>query len=82
MQGFQLMWLETAPKVAMTLVGIWCAGNSDKTKGKDRIKRFNSDTAHLRQHYHSSALRFSVGPFFALCSFHSWSGGLGGGLEV
>lgn len=53
-----------------------------KTKGKDLIKRFNSDAAHLLQHYHSSALRFSVGPSFALCSFHSWSGGLGGDLEV
>lgn len=53
-----------------------------KTKGKHLIKRFNSDTAHLLQHYHSSALRFSVGPSFALRSFHSCSGGLGGVLEV
>lgn len=82
MQGIQLRWLETGQTVAMALVGFDAHGTVTKTKGKNLSKRFNGDTAHLLQHYHSSALRFSMGPSFALCSFHSWSGGLGDDLEV
>lgn len=61
---------------------IWRTADGHNNQGKDFIERFKRDTAHLLQHYHSSALCFSVVLSFALCSSHSRTGALGGGLEV
>lgn len=70
-------------EIGSTALGEICrTADGHNNQGKNFIERFKMDTAHLLQHYHSSVLRFSAVLSFALCSSHSRTGALGGGLEV